>query len=278
MRGRILIESIVSLGIGSIAVTALASLFTTITHTAAKVSKAHSSIVATTKVYAALSAALRTHERNRLSFATQIVRAPPPRSPGGTTHPLATLRGASGPREGSDILTLIEVAYRCRGVVTQATMNNSDITATICGLTCRIQPDEFKSFLLYAIDGARQITGEIAMTSQTCAEVRGTSLDGMVTTRRAFTSPPLVFAPVDREYSLFVDTTDTFRIASHVGMRIVENQPVSQGIEAIHIGRKQHGDGVSTFAVVIRPRVGKELSTFVTPSLAQRFIWNEVLP
>ena len=278
IRGRILIEGVVSLGIASIILAALVTLFTTISQTAVRISKAHSSVVATTKVYAAVSTALRVRERNRLSFATQITRSPQLRLPHGVAHPLAVLKGNTGPRDNSDILSVVEVAHRCRGTVVQATTNNDSITMTVCGLACRPQPDEFKSFLLYGIDGARQIVGEVSLVSQYCGEVRGTAIEGLVTEHRLFTSMPLVFLPVEREYSLFVDRTDTFRIASHVGMRIVENQPVAQGIEKISITPIGHERGVSTFHILIQPRIGKVLAAFVTPSLAGRFIWNEILP
>lgn len=267
-----------SLGVASITLAVLATLHANISQTAARISRANQNIVATTKVYAALSAALRSRERNRLSFATQIGRPPLLRLPSGGAHPLGALIGATRPREGSDILTVVDVAHRCRGSITKAIVSGDAVTATACGLACRVQPDEFKSYLLYSIDGARQVVGEVSSLSDSCVEVRGTAIAGVVGARRAFTSSPIIFAPVEREYSLFVDTTDTFRIASHVGPRIVENQPVAQGIESIDISSDQRERGVTTFAVVVRPRLGKELSTFIIPGLAERWIWNEVLP
>lgn len=278
MRGRILIESVVSLGVASIALAALVALLTNVSHTALRISQAHHGVVATTKAHAALSSALRAREKSRLAFAVQSARGAHPRLANGGEHPLSRLTGATAPREDSDILSVIEVAQRCRGTVTEAVMQGDTISAKVCGIACRIQPDDFKSFLLYAIDGVRQLVGGIAPISQTCFEVRGTSIDGLITTQRTFTSSPLVFAPVEREYSLFVDGTNTFRIASHIGMRIVENQPVTQGIKAFEIKQIRHAGGVSIYDVVIHPQAGQALSSLVIPGLAERHIWNEILP
>jgi hypothetical protein len=278
MRGRILIESVVGLGVASITLTGLVVLLTNVSHTALRISHAHSGVIATTKAHAALSSALRAREKSRLAFAVQSARGARPRLPNGGEHPLSRLTGATAPREDSNILSVIEVAQRCRGTVTEAVVQGDTITTKVCGLTCRIQSDDFKSFLVYAIDGVRQIVGGISPVSQACVEVRGAAIDGLVTTQRTFTSSPLVFVPVEREYSLFVDGTDTFRIASHIGMRVVENQPITQGITAFEITKIQHARGVSTYGVVVRPQAGQALSSLVVPGLAERRIWNEILP
>jgi hypothetical protein len=273
-----MIESVVSLGIASITVTALLTLLTNISRVALRISQAHHDVIATTKAYAALSSALRTRERCRLAFAVQSHDGDDTQLTYGGEHPLSRLTGASAPRRDSDILSVIDVAQRCRGNVTQAMIRDSSISATVCGLTCRIRPDEFKSYLLYAIDGVRQIVGEVTPVSPACAEIQGTIVTGLVTQQRSFTSSPLVFAPVDREYSLFVDGAGTFRIASHVGTRVLENQPITHGLKGFKIEKSLHAQGAATYRVVLRPQAGKDVSTILVPGLAERNIWNEILP
>lgn len=277
-RGRILIDSVISLGIASISLVTLVMLFTNVSQTAVRISRAHRSMVATTKTLAALSAALRARERNRLSFAVQVTRPPFTRLTNGTDHPLAELTGATRPREASDILSVVEIAHRCRGPVTRATVSGSSLTATVCGLSCRLQSEAFKSYILYAIDGPRQVVGDVSTISDSCVEVRGTVTPGIVGAHNTFISSPIIFAPVEREYSLFVDTTDTFRIASHVGQRVVENQPITQGLTSIEVTSERHERGAIIFRILARPRFGKEISTFAIPALGERSIWNEVLP
>lgn len=277
-RGRILIEGIVSLGVASIALASLVTLLATISHTAVRLSQSHQGVVATTKVYAAITAALRARERSRLPFAAQITQPPRLELTHGVAHPLAALSGATRPKEGSDILSVVELAQRCRGTVREAHASASSIVATVCDISCRIRRDEFKSYLLYAIDGARQVIGDLSAVSPSCVEVRGSVTSGLVGALTTFTSAPIVFAPVEREYSLFVDANDTFRIASHVGRNIVENQPITQGVASLAVSSARDARGVITFKVAVRPRQGRALESFIIPRLSERQIWNEVLP
>lgn len=276
--GRILLESLVSMGVSSLLISSLAALSSTISQTAARVSQAHQGIVASTKVYSTLSSALKTRERNRLAFATIVTQSPNFFIGLETIHPLKSMKGATAPRDSSDVLSVIDIAHRSQGRVVAVAIAGSSITATVCGLAHRPSPDEFKSYLFYSVDVVHQVTGSVSPISPSCVEVRGSSISGLVTTRREFLSAPILFAPVEREYSLFVDTTSTFRIASHVGARLTENQPITSGIAQIRLEEDAHGRGISTFAITIKPSIGKPLMAFVTPGLAQRRIWNEVLP
>lgn len=277
-RGRILLDNLIALGIASLAIAALVTLFTNISHTALRISQAHQGIIASTKAYAAISAALRTRERNRLFFAATVSSGPQFLVQNGGEHPLKGLTGATRPREASDILSLVDVAFRYRGRILEAKSSGSHITAKICGLPSNPSTNDFKSYLLYSIDAVHQVTGTIASISQSCVEFSGSAVFGLVTTERGVPASPQVFVPVEREYSLFVDTTGTFRIASHIGSRITENQPIAQGLEAVRIAEVPHGQGVSTFALTITPNGGRDLRAFVTPALARRYLWNEVLP
>ena len=275
--GRILLDTVVSMGVASLALAVLVALATNISHTAIRVSHAHQGVIASTKTYAALSAAVRTRERNRLPFSVLISNAPRFSLPNGTTHPLKSLTGSSRPREASETISLIDVAHRYRGTVLEAKVSNSNINAKVCNLASYPATDEFKSFLLYSVDAVHQIVGTVSPLSQSCIEIGGTTISGLVTSERSFRSIPTVFIPVEREYSLFVDTTGIFRIASHVGTRITENQPIVQGIESVRIAEIPHAHGVSTFTFRIKPNSGQELISFLTPGLAQRSIWSEVL-
>ena len=99
-----------------------------------------------------------------------------------------------------------------------------------------------------------------------------------MTTQANGNSHPITFVPIEREYSLFVDRSSHFRIASHSGGRITENQPIVRGVERISLSADPHSHGVMTFMATIQPAVGPPVKSFILPGLSQRLLWNEILP
>lgn len=265
------------MAIAAIILSGTASLFTNIARTSFSLSAKHHGTLAIFRSYAAITEALRSLERNRLSFAVQVTPGNNLTLPHGIPHPLASLAGTSAPRGDSDVLSVIDVAYQYRGAVTESTVSGNSIEATICGFYKRPSSGNFKSFLVYTIEGARQVVGDLRALNGECVQLTGTSLRGLVSAEPIFSSQPLSFAPIEREYSLFVDRSANFRIASHIGLRITENQPIIRGLHFMRITRHQEVQGATTFTVQLRPTLGRLFTSFVTPGLSQRYIWNEVL-
>lgn len=277
MRGGILIEGIVTLAISGVVAAGLITLITNISKTSIRASQAHQGAISATKAYAAIFHALRTHERNRMDFAATISRPPLFILPHGNSHPLTRLSGPTKPNDTSDIVSLIDVANQYRGRVVEISQVAGEIKATVCGLIGIPSSDQFRSYVLYAVDQVYQITGTIYPVRSTCLTLSGNVISGIVSRRQALHSAPIVFAPVEREYSLFVDTTSTFRIASHVGDTILENQPIVGGIKSISIDESRYPRGVSIFRTTVSPLYGRPISLPITPGLSQRALINDVL-
>lgn len=277
-RGDVALDALWGLLLGSMALLACAVLSARISVTASRLTAQMNGRLAAGKTIAVITGALRSLERNRQPFAAQLFSGASLLLSNGARHPLASLSGTSGPRSDSDILSIIDPETRFRGTVTSTSFSETSVTATICGLTTRIPSGTFKSFLLYTIEGVKQVVGEVRAINTTCAMVGGTSVQGVVSASPSFTSRPLLFAPVDREYSIFVDRNANLRLASHTGSLILENQPLTRGIEKLTVEKRSGADGTTIWKLTVKPSQGGEISHFIVPALAQRYIWNEVLP
>lgn len=277
-RGYTLLDALMSLGVAGIILSLTLTVFTSLSRITLTLSGHNTGIMKSMKVSAVVTTALGTLERNRLPFAAQITPGRSLTLPHGGDHPLSSLRGSTAPRGSSDVISLIDLAHRHRGRIVTSTFSGSAIEAEICDIQSTIPTSEFKSFVLYTIEGARQVVGEFAYRSTSCISITGVSIRGVVSPHAEITSPPIAFVPIEREYSLFVDGGSNLRIASHVGHRITENQPIVGGIEFISVVRSQHTDGATTFTANVKPTVGSVVTTFMVPGLSQRMLWNEVLP
>jgi hypothetical protein len=137
--------------------------------------------------------------------------------------------------------------------------------------------DDFKSIVVLAVDGAFQATGAISKTFADCIHFDGTVLSGLISSSNIAIGTPLELAAITREHSLFVDRSGEFRLASHVGTRITENQPLTRGLRSIRMSAINDDDQVPTYSVVVRPSYGGERKRFFIPGLARRSLLGEVL-
>jgi hypothetical protein len=277
-RGHTLIDAIWSMGIAGIILSTTLTLFTSISRLTAIVSGSNQGIIASMKVNAALTNALRVLERNRLAFAAQVTPGASMTLPHGGPHPLSSLSGSTAPLRTSDIVSIIDIAHRHRGTVTTSSFSGTSVDADICNLYSKIPTNEFKSYLLYTLDGVKQIVGEISYRGPSCIHLSGSSIRGVVSPQAEIVSHPMTFVPVEREYSLFIDRGSIFRIASHVGGRITENQPIIRGITSISVTPVRQPQGATLFTLRIQPVFGPLVTTFIIPGLSQRMLWNEILP
>lgn len=277
-RGYTLLDAVWSLGIAAIILSATLTLFSAFSRHTLSLSANNQGVIASMKVNAVIATALRVLERNRLSFAAQITPGASLILPHGGQHPLSALSGPTSPRTDSDVLSIIDLAHRYRGRVITSTVTGAAIEAEICNLSSPIPSNEFKSFILYTLEGAKQVVGNIAYRNASCITFSGMSIRGLVSSQAEPASQPITFVPVEREYSLFVDRGSNFRIVSHVGGRIMENQPIIRGVKSISLAASQQSRGVLTFTASIQPSFGLSVKTFLIPGLSQRMLWNEILP
>jgi hypothetical protein len=277
-RGYTLLDALWSLGIASIILSSTLTLFTTLSRLNLSLSWTNQGVITSMKVHAVIATALRSLERNRLPFAAQVMSGSSLVLPHGGQHPLSDISGPTSPRSDSDILSIIDLAHRHHGRVLTSTFADTSVTAEICGIYSSVPSTDFKSFILYTLEGPRQVVGAITYRTSSCISLTGTSIRGIVSSQPEFTSHPITFVPIEREYSLFVDRSSHLRIASHVGGRITENQPIVRGVEFISISTQRESDGVMAFMANIKPTVGPSLKTFILPGLSQRMLWNEILP
>ena len=277
-RGDVALDALWGLLLGSLVVVSCAYLTSRVSATAAVITREVNGRLAAAKTIAVVTAALHSLDRNRQDFGAQITSGGTLRLPNGLRHPLGAISSVSGPQSDSDILTVIDLDNRYRGTVTQATISGASIDATVCGLSSRIPSGAFKSYLLLTIEGARQVVGEAIAITSSCARLTGSSISGVVSAQATFPSRPLVFVPIDREYSIFVDRAATLRLSSHTGSTILENQPISRDVRLMTIQEDRKPNGVRIFKVTVQPPSGPALSHFIIPALTQRHVWNEVLP
>ena len=276
-RGDIALDALWGLLLGSLALVSCAFLSTRVSSAAAFITQEVNGRIAAAKTIAAVTGALFALDRNRQPFAAQITSGTTLRLPNGVRHPLASVSTTSGPRADSDIITVIDLDNRYRGAVTAVNISGTSIDATVCGLASRIPSSAFKSYLILTIEGARQVVGEVLPISSTCARLMGSSIQGAVSGEAAFPSRPLIFVPIDREYSIFVDRAANLRLASHTGKVLLENQPISRNMDSMTIAAARRSNEVPIFKLTVRPTSGREMSHVIIPALAQRNIWNEAL-
>ena len=276
-RGFSLLETVVALGLSSLILLGSIATFTNTVAGVRTATDANVSALATFKTHAVISTVLFSLERNRLPISPLITPGARLTIPNGEKHPLATLTGTSAPRIDSDIISVIEISPIYRARIRSFTRSGTRFTADACGMYETPGKDDFKSVVVLAVDGAFQATGEISRTLSGCIHFEGTVIAGLISTAHGAVGTPLELAAITREHSLFVDRSGEFRLASHVGTRITENQPLTRGLRSIRMSAISDDDQVPTYSVVVRPSYGGQRKRFFIPGLARRSLLGEVL-
>jgi len=277
-RGYTLIDSVWSIVIGAILLSGATILFVTMSHTYTSVSSRQQGLLSALKTHWVVATALRATERNRLPFAITITPGGSLTLPHGARHPVATMGGTSAPRVDSDILSLIELANAHRGLVRSFKTTGMSVVVEACGLSSALRSNSYRSYLLLSVSGHVQVAGDIAPVSKSCVRLSGTILAGLISNRADAPLSVSTFVPIEREYSIFVDRSSNLRLASHVGTRLVENQPIARGIYSLRITSEFDPTGAIIFHTSIKPTIGLPMRGFVIPALTPRSIISESLP
>ncbi len=276
-RGFSLLETVVALGLSSLILLGSMATFTNTVAGVRTATDANVSALATFKTHAVISTVLFSLEKNRLPISPLITPGARLTVPNGEKHPLAGLTGTSAPRVDSDIISVIEISPIYRARIRSSRRSGTRFAADACGMYETPGKDDFKSIVVLAVDGAFQATGAISKTFADCIHFDGTVLSGLISSSNIAIGTPLELAAITREHSLFVDRSGEFRLASHVGTRITENQPLTRGLRSIRMSAINDDDQVPIYSVVVRPSYGGERKRFFIPGLARRSLLGEVL-
>jgi prepilin-type N-terminal cleavage/methylation domain-containing protein len=276
MRGYTLLECICSLTI----VALLTAGVTQITHRATAILGATSDALeqrfAITKTATALSAALAALERTHIPGVALVTDGSNPTTPHGSAHPAAGLAGNTRPRANSAILSVVEVEPRYRARIVRSSFSGKSLSIDVCGVAEIPGPHTYRSHLAVGLSHICQVTGAPQRLSDNCFTLSGGLISGMLSS----TCPPqsmLEYLPVVREQSLYIDRTGEFRLISHVGARIIENQPIVRGLRSLEIRAMQPTIDTLIFRFDIHASATRSHRFLFTGALTREELWNEVL-
>jgi hypothetical protein len=277
MRGFSLLDCVCSLGITSL----LALIVIRATQTTATIVNLHmqqiTARVTATKAALVTSAALASLERSHFGGLVQIANGTSPLTAFGSAHPVTGITSTSRPRSDSAIVTSVELDPRYQGRVVRSTFSGDSISIEACQLPQRPSKDQFRSYLAIGLQGACQVTGTLDSSAGSCISFSGSIVTGLFTAGRCQPGSLLEFVPISREFSIFVDRTGTLRLVSHVGMRILENQPIAQGFRALAVREWSDTTGAHVYQLAVTPSGSRPLTFYLPSALTRSLIWNQVL-
>lgn len=270
--GFTLYEVLIGIALVALASLAIAKTVSVMNHSGAVMLTSMTTTLAQQKTSAVITRALDDLNRSRLSLGPIILDG---RTISESKHPLAKVRGTSAPRPGSDVISIVEVSPVHRGHIQETSFAQDEIQITACGFVAIPLSDAFRSFIAVGTTELFQLVGDIQPITASCAVLRGTPLAGLVGRATPLPQGFITLYGVLREYSLFIDRSGSFRIASHVGNRVLENQPITRGVRSLSLTVINSGD-TRFFQTTVTAPNSKTLTT-LTPSLfLNRSLWEEV--
>lgn len=277
MRGFSLLDCVCSLGIASL----LAIIVMRATQSTAMITNLHiqqiAARVTATKAALVTSAALASLERSHLSGVVQIADGTNPLTSYGSPHPVSGITSNSRPRSDSAIITSVELDPRYQGRIVQSTFSGDSISLEACQLPQRPSKDQFRSYLAIGLQGPCQLTGLVENTSSSCVSFSGSVVTGLFTAGRCQPGSLLEFVPISRELSIFVDRSGVLRLVSHVGMKILENQPIAQGYRSLAMREWNDTSGAQIYQLSVTPSGSRTLTFYLPGALTRSPIWNQVI-
>lgn len=231
-----------------------------------------------TKAALTISAQLSSLERSHLPGLVFISRGTSMQAPHGSSHPVTGVGPTSRPRPESDIISVIEVEPRYRGRIRQSRFIGNTVEVEVCGSPVQPRANQFRSHLAVGTSGACQMTAALTPGFGGCFTASGSVVRGMLHASPACPHASLLeYLPIIREFSVYVDKTGELRLVSHVGMHIVENQPIARGLRSLGIQQYIAPSGATLFSTTISASRARQ-HTFTFPgALTQSTLWNEIL-
>jgi len=273
-----LLECLVALAITGLVTLVSAQLVSRLTHVfASRLNQLEQRAVAT-KAALILTGVVATSERSHIPELLTITSSSSLTLPHGGRHPVSGLSGTSQPRSESDIMSAIEVDPRYRARIVSSSFTSADtVRIEACELASRFTTGRFRSYLTLGSQGVCQFTGEVQSTGAGCVTIDGRALSGLIRNTPCPRASLLELLPVEREFSVFVDRTGELRLVSHVGMRIIENQPIARGLRSTTISTISNPLGAIFYDLVVTPTSSRPSRFLLESHLARRPLWNEIL-
>lgn len=276
MRGYTLLECICSLCIVALLTAGVAQM----THRAATIlgstSDALEQRFAITKTGTVISATLAALERTHLPGLVTTTDGARLTTAHGTSHPASGLTGNTRPRAESTILSVVEVEPRYRGRIIRSSFTAQEISIEVCGAVEIPSPAAFRSHLVVGLSQLCQLAGTPQRTSSTCFSLSGSPISGIISNACPRQSL-LEYLPISREQSLYIDRTGEFRLISHVGARIIENQPIVRGLRSLDVVGVQPTADTSIYRIDVHANATRSHRFFFAGGLTREPLWNEIL-
>jgi len=272
--GASLIEMLATLAVSGIVISCASLVILTATRLHFELSSILNGAVARQKTIAAVDAALRSLDRHRFDGGVVITSAEDALS---GNHPVSNVSGTSAPRGHSDIVSVVEVSPLERGVLVSADRGSTTISLTACSFFKRPVLSEVRSYLLVDLDGFQHVTAQLVASGADCLRGTAQPLRSIFTAPGYHTGSLHYILPVLREYSLFIDRSGQLRLVSHVGQRVIENQPIVRGLSFLRVVRETHGSGAVLFRITVKPTGAQAQTATHFVSLTRRSSLQEVL-
>jgi hypothetical protein len=233
--------------------------------------------IAIIKSASVIGAVINASERSRLSELLIVAEGSSLQAPHGGPHPLIGTGPSSRPRPQSSIISVIEIDPLHQGRIVQSQRTTDGVSLVVCNVISIPSAERFRSHILLGIGGLCQVTGTPQPLSSTCFQLHGSTTRGLL--HNSSSCPPGSFheyLPVAREISLFVDRSGEFRLASHVGMRLLENQPLTRGLRELQVSWLTSGNDTRFARISLRGSSSREFRFFLPVPLRSAQRWNEI--
>lgn len=276
MRGFSLLECLCSLAIVALLTASITQLVHRSSTILGTTSDALDQRLTMTKAGLVLSAALAALDRTHLAGVASTTNGSNPTTPFGNPHPASGLTGNTRPRTQSAILSVVEVEPRYRGRIVRSSFSGTSISLEICGAPEQPSSTMFRSHIAVGLSGPCQITGQVERSSAGCFTLSGQAVAGLISPHCAPHSL-LEYMPVLRELSIFIDRTGELRLISHVGSRILENQPIARGLRSLDIALLNVGAHKSLYRIDVHATSARSHRFIFAGGLTRNALWNEIL-
>jgi hypothetical protein len=224
-----------------------------------------------------ITAAMNAGERSRLPEVLIVADGSSLQAPHGGPHPLVGTGASSRPRPQSSILSAIEVDPLYQGRIVQSQRTTDGVTIEVCGLASIPSAEHFRSHIVLGIGGLCQVTGTPQARGSSCFQLHGTATRGLLHNSPSCPAGSFhEYLPVAREISLFIDRSGEFRLVSHVGMRLLENQPLTRGLRELQLSLLTTGHDTRFMRISLRGSTSRELGFLLPMPLRSTARWNEI--
>jgi len=277
MRGYSLIECLIGICLIGL-ISALSARFTQQTSSElSELVRAVDQRLTITKAASIIAAAVTAGERSRFAELLILTDGTTLQTPDGGQHPLVGIGTSSKPRPQSSIVSTIEVDPLYQGRIVESRRSGDETTIKVCGVPSLPTSDRFRSHILVGLGGLCQVTGTPLPLSSGCFQLTGTAARGLLHKTPACPAGSFhEYLPVSRELALFIDRTGEFRLVSHVGMRLLENQPLIRGLRELKASWITTGHDTRFLRVSLRGSTSRELQFIFPVPLRSSARWNEI--